>query len=333
MNDKEIFVSVITPVFNFKEFLPLSFPYIRKSNYPHFEFIVVDDNSTDGSGEFAKEYADSVIRMETKVAPGRARNRGVQASRGEIILFVDADVQILPDSISRVVKLMKDNPQIQAAFGSYDEDPFFKNFFSQFKNLHHHFVHQNANPQSHTFWAGFGAIRREAFLSAGGFPERYSTASIEDVELGYKLAERGNQVRLVKELKVKHLKEWDFISLLKADILYRAIPWTKLASEKGLPRDLNFKLADRISGITACLLALSLILMWREFWFVFLALAFAGILVCLNIKLYRFFFQKKGTWFMLRAVFFHWFYLVYSSLTFLFFSTYLLLKKWAGFSR
>jgi glycosyltransferase involved in cell wall biosynthesis len=327
MNNRQIFVSVITPVFNSKEFLSISLPAIRKSDYPYFEFIVVDDNSTDGSGEFAKQYADSVIRMKNKVAPGKARNKGVQVSKGEILIFVDADVLVMPDSISSVVKLMKDNPQLQAVFGSYDDSPYFKNFFSQYKNLHHHFVHQNANPQSHTFWAGFGAIRREAFLSAGGFPEKYSTASIEDIELGYKLTESGKKIRLAKELQVKHLKKWDFISLLKSDIIHRALPWTRLAYERGLPRDLNFRFSDRISGLIACLLPLSLILMWWEFWFAFLFLVFAGMLICLNIKLYKFFFQKKGIWFMGRAVCFHWFYLVYSSVTYLVFSLYLLLKN------
>lgn len=324
--DNKVLLSVITPVHNGRHYLGRSLPAIRESDYPHFELIVVDDNSTDGSRKLSEKYADVVIKMETREAPGKARNRGVLASKGSILLFVDADVRVAPDTISRVAKAMQDE-QVAAVFGSYDDDPFFKNFFSRYKNLFHHFVHQNSNPRAVTFWSGCGAIRRDVFLEAGGFPEWYSFPSICDVELGYRLTENGKKIRLLKELQVKHLKRWSFGTLLKADILYRAVPWTKLACQRGLPHDLNFKNSDRTSGVLACLLFLSFVMLW--FWkpFGLFSAILMVALLFLNWHLYRFFLRKEGVGFTLRAVLFHWFYFLYSSLTFIVVSVLCLIKK------
>jgi GT2 family glycosyltransferase len=209
---------------------------------------------------------------------------------------------------------------VQAIFGSYDANPADPGFFSQYKNLYHHFVHQHANISASTFWSGCGAIRKETFLRVGGFPEGYSSASIEDVELGYKLAANNNEIDLVKDIQVTHLKRWNLITLIKADILYRAIPWTRLAARKGLPYDLNFKLGDRISAVASLFLFLSLVLVWRFKFFVFVIIASTLTLLYLNQSLYKFFSQKKGFTFAVRAALFHWVYFFYSSIVFICYS-------------
>jgi GT2 family glycosyltransferase len=286
----------------------------------------VDDNSTDDSSEFAQQYADVVLKMEKNSGPGKARNRGVQASRAPILLFLDADVRIYPDTISKVLAAFQENPEISAVFGSYDSKPPEKNFFSQYKNLFHHYVHQKASPDAKTFWSGCGAVRTTDFNEVGGFSSEFSTPSIEDVELGYKFKERGKIIRLLKGLQVTHLKRWTLFSLLKADILYRAIPWTVLALKKELPRDLNFKLSDRFSGITACLLLISLCFVWKRPFFGFLAFCLAGILLFMHKDLYTFFYKKKGFIFSFFSILYHWFYLLYSTLTFVLFTAIYLIK-------
>ncbi len=326
MTDIRPQVSIIIPEYNAKGYLAHSLPAYRESAYKNFELIVVDDNSTDDSPEFASQYADLVLKMEKNMGPGKARNRGAEASQGSILLFLDADVRIYPDTISKIVEAFQKNPAICAIFGSYDTDPPEKNFFSQYKNLFHHYVHQKSNTEANTFWAGCGAIRKADFSEAGGFSAEFQTASIEDVELGYKLKERGKTIRLFKDLQVTHLKKWTLFSLLKADIVYRAIPWTLLALKKGLPRDLNFTPADRLSGIAACLLFLSIGLLWR--WPVLGILTFflAGLLLFLHKDLYTFFAKKKGFGFAFFSILFHWFYLLYSTITFVLFAAIIIIK-------
>ena len=125
----------------------------------------------------------------------------------------------------------KEDPGLAAAIGSYDDAPGETNFLSQYKNLLHHYVHQTGNPEASTFWGACGAIRREVFLTMGGFNEEYSRPCIEDIELGYRLKRAGFTIRLEKELQIKHLKRWDIVSLVKTDFFSRALPWTALILE------------------------------------------------------------------------------------------------------
>lgn len=316
-------ISVIIPEYNAKEYLVRSLPAFKKSKSKNFELIVVDDNSSDGSPEIAQRYADIVLKMKKNSGPATSRNQGAQASRTPLLLFLDSDVRIHPDTITGVLAAFEDNPESSAFFGSYDSQPPEKNFFSQYKNLFHHYVHQNASSDAHTFWAGCGAIRKKDFDDVGGFSPDFTKPSIEDVELGYKLKEQGKTIKLLKDLQVTHLKRWTLLGLLKADILYRAIPWTLLALRKGLPRDLNFKFSDRFSGVAACLLLLSLCFVWKWPIFVVSALVWGGLLLFIHKDLYKFFYKKRGFIFAFFAILYHWFYYLYSTFIFvLFFSIY-----------
>jgi len=74
--------------------------------------------------------------------------------------ILDADVTLQPDGAARVLKAFDQSPSLAALFGSYDDSPRASNFLSQYKNLFHHYVHQNAHERAFTFWSGCGAIRR-----------------------------------------------------------------------------------------------------------------------------------------------------------------------------
>ncbi len=319
MKIKSTLVSVIIPAYNAAGHLAITLPALRKTEYENYEIIVVDSSPGSSTAELAEKNGAFVLKLGRKSGPGEARNLGVEKSRGSILFFMDADVLVYADTVSRIVREMDMYPDTGSIFGSYDEEPSHKNFFSQYKNLFHHYIHQNANIEGCTFWAGCGAVRRKVFLETGGFPEKYSSPSIEDVEFGYKMTERGVGIRLVKDLQVKHLKRWSFSSLIKSDILNRAIPWTKLAVEKGLPVDLNFRLSDRVSGIVACILFLSLLLAIPFHAIAILCPFLMLLLVLLNIRLYRFFLRKRGAAFTLKSVLSHWFYLLYSTAVFVLF--------------
>lgn len=325
MNKNLPLVSIIVPAYNAMDHLSDVLPAILESDYPEFELIVVDDRSTDHSAGIAEEYANKVVRNPARRGPGYARNLGAEESRGSILVFFDSDVRVAPDTVSSLVSVLRREPELAAVFGSYNTVPPEKNFLSQYKNLHHHFVHQSGKSDAGTFWSGCGAIRRDVFMSLGGFARQYSSPAIEDVELGYRIKEAGHKIRLAKDIQVTHLKRWEFVGLLKTDIFSRAKPWTKLAWEKGLPRDLNFTSKDRGSGMLAVMLFSCLFLTGFWNWFLFPALLISGILVLLHIRLYRFFARCKGIWFAVASIFYHWFYLTYSSLAFLFFS---LLYAW-----
>jgi glycosyltransferase involved in cell wall biosynthesis len=282
------------------------------------EIIVVADGEGDGSWRCAEKLGLQVLKTPSNGGPARARNLGARAARGDILLFIDADILVPRDIFGLIAALFEENPGTVAAFGSYDDSPGEPNFLSQYKNLLHHYVHQTGNKDASTFWAGCGAVRRDAFFSLGGFNEGYRKPCIEDIELGYRLKKAGHPITLSKKIQVKHLKRWNISSLLRTDFFCRALPWTELIMKEGLfINDLNLKFSSRLSVVIVYLLIIALAGAAIEHRLVFLLPFLMAVLAGLNWDLYRFFARKRGIAFTLAAVPWHWLYFLYSGLAFI----------------
>jgi glycosyltransferase involved in cell wall biosynthesis len=245
-------ISIIIPVYNGHETIGECLRAVSSSDYHAYECIVVDDGSKDNTLDIVKNFSCKIIQVtDGPLGPANARNYGVEHAQGDIILFLDADVIIKPDTVSKVVKEFEEHSDLAALFGSYDENPASLNFVSQYKNLVHHFIHQQGHESSTSFWSGCGAIRREIFVKLGGFDaKQFPRPSIEDIELGYRLTEAGYRIVLRKNIQVTHLKAWSLFGLLKTDIFYRAVPWTVLIVRHGsVLNDLNLSISQRISTV------------------------------------------------------------------------------------
>jgi glycosyltransferase involved in cell wall biosynthesis len=258
-------VSIIIPMYNAVQYLDHCLTAIKRSSYASYEIIIVDDGSTDESAEVARNNGVSVLQLENRSGPAAARNYGARNAQGDFLLFIDSDVLVQQDTVDRVVKNFLKHPDIAAVFGSYDNDPSEK--------------------------------------SAGGFDKiKYSKPCIEDIELGYRLRKMGYRILLDKHLQVKHLKKWNFKSLLRTDILNRAIPWTKLILESTeMVSDLNLKVSQKISTalLGICLAILPLSFFRSEL--VYLVLFLLGVILTINYKLFAFFLKLKGPHFTAAA--------------------------------
>jgi len=265
--------------------------------------------------------------MENHSGPAAARNYGAVNAKGEIILFLDSDILVRPDTISKIASRFSEDPDLSAVFGSYDDDPYQKDFLSQYKNLVHHFVHQNGNNDASTFWAGCGAIKNEAFSEIGGFDQgKFKTSSIEDIELGYRLKSNGYKILLDKTLQVKHLKKWSINNYLDAEIYRRAIPWSRLILETGIfHSDLNLKISDRISAflvwiiffvtgfLIVDLVVKDINLISIEIFLLFFVFV---LFLFLNFKFYKFLLVNRGFLFLIESIPIHFLYFIYSSSVF-----------------
>lgn len=305
-------ISIVIPVYNGGESFRWCLASIRNSLCAPLEIIVVSDGDTDGSWRVAEIFGATVLRLPTSGGPARARNVGARAAKGDIVFFVDADVTLHPNTLSQVEQRFLHSPDLAALIGSYDDAPGAENFLSQYKNLFHHYTHQISSETASTFWGACGAIRRSVFQAIGGFDERYRKPCIEDIELGYRLKRSGYPIHLCKDIQVKHLKRWEPLSLLKAEIFYRALPWTELIlRDRHADADLNLSPTNRLSVVLIFALLASLAISGLVHWLMLVAAALAMGLLIINRDVYRFFLNKRGLLFTLRVIPWHWLYFIY----------------------
>jgi glycosyltransferase involved in cell wall biosynthesis len=162
------FFSIIVPVYNGGEAWLICLRAIAQSKHPSWEWIVVDDGSTDGSAIAAARFSATILSTTGRQGPGVARNLGAQLATGEYLCFLDADCEIHPQTFSQMIGVLEQRPEVDAIFGSYDDAPKAPNFVAQYKNLLHHYTHQMGCEMASTFWAGCGVVKRSTFLALGG---------------------------------------------------------------------------------------------------------------------------------------------------------------------
>jgi len=313
------YLSVIVPVKNGHSVLPRMLDGLSRSALPResWELIVVDDGSSDDSVAIASEYADLVIRLPAPShGPGYARNRGVEHARGECVVFLDADVVVRPDTLTRLAETMMTRSDVDAVFGAYCDEPDAAGVVSKYRNLLHHYTHAQEPGEAQTFWAGCGCVRRAVFVEVGLYDEwRFSRPQIEDVELGYRLSAHGHRILLQPEIQVTHLKRWTFRGMLKADFMDRGVPWARLLAEQrallgpaaSKAKSLSLRAKEKSNTFLVCLglLLLGVSVRPKDHLLASLGALCLAIVVLRTLPLYSFFFRKRGLAFAICGVVLH----------------------------
>jgi GT2 family glycosyltransferase len=264
-------LSAVVPATNNPATLPRCLRAIESSSVPPDELIVVREPGGEG--------------------PAAARNLGAEQATGDVLVFVDADVVVHADALERVRRAFEADPALVAVFGSYDDRPEAPGAVSTFRNLLHHHVHQEGAGPATTFWAGLGGVRRGPFEGAGGFDAaRYPRPSIEDVELGLRLAATGARIELDPNLQGTHLKAWTLRSMVETDFSRRGVPWVELLLERGRGAGvLNLGPRHRASALASLVLVAGVA--GRR---PLLVGAGLGVLLALNRSFYRLLLRRAG---------------------------------------
>lgn len=252
---------VVIPAYQAASFLPDCLEGARRAGFRPQEITVVDDGSTDGTGEVARAAGVHLLAGPRRGAAA-ARNAGAQAAieaGAEIFVFVDADVVMQEDARRVIAEVLAPGSETAAVFGSYDAFPAAPGLVSRFRNLLHRHVHlTNAGPAG-TFWTGLGAVRRAAFKAVDGFDPVQKM--MEDVKFGMALDRAGYRITLDPRLQGTHLKRWTLRGMIGTDLFDRAIPWSRLILDEGasLPSGLNTSLTARLSVLCVGLLVLTFV--------------------------------------------------------------------------
>ena len=273
LTNQTLTLTVIVPATNRPRTLPACLAAIASAASPPEQVIVVEDPS---------------IRH-----PALARNAGAATAVGDVLVFVDADVTVHPVAFTRIRARFASDPTLIALFGSYDDSPTARGVVSVTRNLLHHHVHQQAAGPAGTFWAGLGAIRRQSFEDIRGFVVH----PIEDIELGMRLTRGGAKIVLDPAIQGTHLKNWNFYSMVRTDLLVRGIPWVRLLLEQrnaANNTNLNLGWSHRLSALACVALVVAAL-----FGYVWVAGVALGVLVLCNFAFYRLLVRREG---VLRAV-------------------------------
>ena len=112
-------VSVIIPVYNYDRYLGEAIESVLGQTQQHLEVIVVDDGSTDRSGEVAKSFAERGVQYchQVHAGIGPARNTGVELAQGEYLAFLDADDRWPLAKIERQLNAFDTDPALEMVFG------------------------------------------------------------------------------------------------------------------------------------------------------------------------------------------------------------------------
>jgi len=187
-------VSVIIPTFQEEKYIAaiLSKLVNIKSS---IEIIVVDGKSEDNTVEIAKRFTNRVYQIKER-GISKARNYGARRANGDILVFLDADVNPPPNFVETVLKTFDNETVVGATCYIMPARPrFAETAFFLFYNL---LIRLCSSFKSHSR-GEFFAVRRREFLKANGFDERMPC--LEDHDLAYRLSKRGKFV-FIKELTV-----------------------------------------------------------------------------------------------------------------------------------
>lgn len=117
-----IMISIIIPLYNKQDYIRATLDSIFSQSFQDFEVVVVNDGSTDKSLSVVNSYRDKRLRVFDKENGGvsRARNFGYKQSKGDWVMFLDADDTVTPNCLSVLYQLMVDFPSSTLVCANYD---------------------------------------------------------------------------------------------------------------------------------------------------------------------------------------------------------------------
>jgi lipopolysaccharide/colanic/teichoic acid biosynthesis glycosyltransferase/GT2 family glycosyltransferase len=219
-NANSLRCSVIVPVYNGVATIPSCLDALATQTTPseQYEVIIVDDGSKDATASLVREWIAAHPQLQARLVqqanagPAAARNHGAQVAQSDLLLFTDADCAPTPTWIAAMLAGFT-QPDVVGIKGAYlTNRPAFTPRFVQleYEDRYDRMRQQPSIDFIDTYSAGY---RRDVFLANGGFDATFTTASVEDQEFSFRLAQKGYELRFVPDAQVYHAHDrdvWDY---------------------------------------------------------------------------------------------------------------------------
>lgn len=196
-------ISVVIPTFNRRETLETVLPLLAKQSLPpeQYELLLCDSGSSDGTAELVAALAIPNLRHilppENRGRSG-ARNAGIRAAIGDIVLFTDADIIPSPNLLEEHLRLHRAHPH-SAVVGLEVQVDTVAEYEQVRDNPYDKGRHMHGRTDKEMSWlfflTGNASAPRQALLDVGLFDENFTVYGHEDLELGYRLQQAGYTIR------------------------------------------------------------------------------------------------------------------------------------------
>jgi len=199
-----VLVSVIIPAYNAARTLPACLKALEDQTLSRssYEIIVVDDGSTDATREIARSHGVRLLTQPNH-GPAAARNLGVRAAQGEVLLFTDADCAPARDWIAAMIKPLAD-PEIVGVKGVYRTRQ--REIVARFVQAEYEDKYDKMRRERYIDFVDTyaAAYRKCVFANGQGFDPAFPRASGEDIEFSYRLARQGYKMVFAPQAVVYH---------------------------------------------------------------------------------------------------------------------------------
>lgn len=190
-NPTNPYISVVIPAYNESRYIEPTLERFLHQTDNNFELIVVDNNSTDNTGEIAKKYGARVL-IEKSAGVAHARQKGCSEAKGEIIASTDSDTLVPDNWIETIAKKFKDNPDMvgYGGQGTLYSGPLTAKVMQH--ALYPFWVVDRVFSHGWNLIGYNMAMRKDAFIKAGGY--KTELKQTEDIELSKRLRAVGRVV-------------------------------------------------------------------------------------------------------------------------------------------